>query len=509
MRRRITFIHTPDHGVDPNSIKVDHGIISGPNVLAAREERVTLAVDELPSDLAFKLKNHPGDIHVRWASSTAYGTEEPLSSRISPGLHLLYLPLGPAREDSERVCSLLERYFGSLGCEDPDSFVEVPSNNSARSGPLHYYEAYEKLDHFVGKAHAALCRSSTEGDECTTRVRALGSAASLDISWDTASETLRVTALWPSGTQAVSAKSTAEHRAEVGIFSVDPSAGDPHEIGLGGLVATAATDEKQDPSIVAYTIPSRHRQADSSFSAKVLEPQGLHPTLQLSLSSTYPPSAAAANSEGKEQCKLHAYLTLPKTIFADRYQLADDLFMASKNLTKLRYASQPVDLEMPEYKTPQWGSTVLLDLAPPTNDDSPWTAEIPLHLRYMLPASGGLSQIEMPYPVVFWTCTADRDASFTDSPFDRASLGYDRLFGSRTVFWHVEPRPDPASAAGSDRLVTTLRVPVLAVEKSRWVEAGTSLTILIGFAWVLVSLFFAASRSRKEGSEQAATKKKQ
>lgn len=304
-------------------------------------------------------------------------------------------------------------------------------------------------------------------------------------------------------------KSTAEHRAELGIFSTDPSAGDAHEIGLGGLVAAAATDEKKEPSIIAYAIPSRHRQADSSFSMAVVEPQGLHPTLRLSISSPKPPAAAVENQAYDGSCGLHAYLTLPKTVFADRYQLADDLFMASKNLTRLRYASTPVDLEMPEYKTPQWGSAVLLDLAPPSSSGSPWTAEIPLHLRYMLPALGGLSQTEVPYPAVFWACKAEGEASFADSPFDRANLGYDRLFAPRTVFWHVEPRPDPSTAASHATLMTKLRVPVVAVEKSSWVEAGTALTILVGFSWVLFSLFFAARNSNGKETRKQAAKKQQ
>ncbi|CAI4218789.1 unnamed protein product [Parascedosporium putredinis] len=359
-----------------------------------------------------------------------YETREPLSSRIPPGLHLLSAPFGSARQDSTRICSVLESYLG------PAASLRLPGDT-----------------------------------ECSTSVEALKTAASLDISWDPVSQLLRITALWPSGIQNVAVKSTAEHRAELGIFSTDPSAGDAHEIGLGGLVAAAATDEKKEPSIIAYAIPSRHRQADSSFSVGVVEPQGLHPTLRLSISSPKPPPAAVENQAYDGSCGLHAYLTLPKTVFADRYQLADDLFMASKNLTRLRYASTPVDLEMPEYKT--------------------------------------LNGTEVPYPSVFWACKAEGEASFTDSPFDRANLGYDRLFAPRTVFWHVEPRPDPSTAASHATLVTKLRVPVLAVEKSSWVEAGTALTILVGFGWVLFSLFFAARNSNGKETRKQAAKKQQ
>lgn len=128
----------------------------------------------------------------------------------------------------------------------------------------------------------------------------------------------------------------------------------------GGLTVLG---EHTKPSPVLFNVPARHRRhnevaAGSSFSAKFLEPTGLHPALHLTVSSARPPVDDA-------YCAIHAHFTLPKTIFADRYQLADDLFLQSKNLTALRYSSSPVDLEAPAYATKPWGSGVLLELAPP------------------------------------------------------------------------------------------------------------------------------------------------
>ena len=254
----------------------------------------------------------------------------------------------------------------------------------------------------------------------------------------------------------------------------------------------------------AFAVQSRHRPAPASFLAEFLAPQGLHPTLQLAISSAAPPP----EYEDQGGCGLHAYLTLPRTIFADRYQLADDLFLASKNLSSLRFASQPVDLEMPEYKTPTWGSTVLLELAPPESStdgaSSPWTAEIPLHLRYMTPTEGGYAEARAPYPAVFWACEAGGKADFSGNPWDRTSLGYDTLFGPTTGFWHVEPRREDET----DLMIRT-KVPVLDTEKSGWVEVGTALAILAGFVWVLVSLLSAAGAKRGSGEKGARTKKEQ
>jgi hypothetical protein len=184
-----------------------------------------------------------------------------------------------------------------------------------------------------------------------------------------------------------------------------------------------------------------------------------------------------------ESCKLFSYLTLPNTIFADRYQLSDDLFLASKNLTSLRHTTLPVDLEAPAYTTAVWGSSILLELNPRGNS---WTAEVPLHLRYLQPSITGHVDIEIPYPALFWACNSDADASFDTNPFDRKNIGYDTLFDDKTVFWHIAPKPsDPAQ----QRLVNEIKVPVLKEDAASWVEVGTGAAVSLGFAWVLWVLF--------------------
>lgn len=80
--------------------------------------------------------------------------------------------------------------------------------------------------------------------------------------------------------------------------------------------------------------------------------------------------------------------------------------------------TQPVDLEAPEYVMPQWGSSVLLELPPPSSqtrdkeENKEWTAKIPLYLRYLAPAEGGYSSISVPYPAVFWACEPERGRAF-------------------------------------------------------------------------------------------------
>lgn len=67
-----------------------------------------------------------------------------------------------------------------------------------------------------------------------------------------------------------------------------------------------------------------------------------------------------------------------------------------------------------------------------------------------------------------------------NNPFDRVNLGYDGLFGPRTMFYHLQP----ANRAG--RLVEELKVPVLNIDglNVEGVDYGTVMIVLLGFSWV-------------------------
>lgn len=271
-----------------------------------------------------------------------------------------------------------------------------------------------------------------------------------------------------------------------------------HQMGASGVLAVIG--ENKEPSPVIFAFEARHRAASGSFTSKFQQPTGLHPTLQLSLSGAAPPT------DGEAECAPYAYFTFPKVIFADRYQLADELFLASKNLTATKYVSEPVDLEAPAYATKPWGSNVLLELAPPKDSASAetWTVEVPLHLRYLKPTPTGKEEAGIPYPVVFWACDSGEDIFYTVSPFDRVNLGYDGLFSPSTKFWHVSPEPE----AGS-RLINNINVPVVTEGASQWVGVGTAAVVAVGFIWVLLKLVGGYAKSgHSTVSEKAGEGKK-
>lgn len=104
MRQRTTFFHRPESPVDPALLRLVDATLTGPTIEAAREDRVTLGLDELPAALARLLADDVQELHVRWAARTA-GAElvSPLLSRLSPGLHVFYTPATGTSEEKQWV----------------------------------------------------------------------------------------------------------------------------------------------------------------------------------------------------------------------------------------------------------------------------------------------------------------------------------------------------------------------------------------------------------------------
>ncbi|KAM0256466.1 hypothetical protein ACHAQJ_004991 [Trichoderma viride] len=489
MRERITYFHPPGASVDPKQLEIQDTKVQGPATEAIREHKITLTLPELPSELAGLLRDIQ-DLNLRWATSASYDTLEPFSSRLSPGLHVSYTPL-KEDHDPEKLCTALQA-FGRLDCSSDEVYINLSNERQKGPSTLLYYNEIEKLDGFAKRLAPVVCSGPT-ASECRKQLQDLKDAVSLDISYDSISDSVKIQALWPLQKREISVPASPKGRTEVGILGRDvPPNIEPHEFGVSGVLTVLG--EHKEPSPALFAFAARHRTASGSFTSKFQEPTGLHPTLQLSLSTTAPPLGDSA------ECAPYAYFTLPKVIFADRYQLADELFLASKNLTATKYVSEPVDLEAPAYTTKTWGSNVLLELAPPKDNtaEETWTVEVPLHLRYLKPTPTGKEEVGIPYPAVFWACDSGQDVAYAVSPFDRVNLGYDGLFSPRTNFWHVSPKPE----AGG-RLINNINVPVVTEGASQWVGVGTAAAVALGFVWVVLKLVGGYAKS----GHSAATEK--
>ena len=159
---------------------------------------------------------------------------------------------------------------------------------------------------------------------------------------------------------------------------------------------------------------------------------------------------------------------------------------------------------------------MLMELIPPSalspkglgdgekiNKPGHFQVDIPLHLRYLPPSAGGYADVQFPWPVAFWACPTEEGTLMSNNPFDRVNLGYDGLFGPRTMFHHLTPE-------GNDNgtLIETIRVPVLDLDHASNVEMGTITVVMLGVGWVLWCLIRGLWRTR-DYENQVDNKKRQ
>ena len=421
------------------------------------------------------------------------------------------------------MCRILKNMFGDVRCTSTQvtpvilerilasniskgSFINLPKAKDARVSKSQLYSPLPSLTHFTRRFSSLLCSQADEKRMCLSRTSLFKTASSLSFSMDLFADKITLSVFWA---PQIWDNLKIEHeelieKTEVGILTVSKST-DWWQNTLGGFVVEMKQDEKAKPTLFSFA--SRHHDSMQEFSSRYVHPTGLHPTLELEVSSSKPPV-----EEGDAQCKLHTHLTLPKEIFVDKYQLSDPLFLASKKLSSVKYITTPVDLEAPAYAVNEWGSTVLLELAPPTTTTEEWTAQIPLHLRYLAPnnATSGESKIKIPSPVLFWACTPSvslAETDLTNNPFDFTTLGYDTFFEEGTLFYHV----DSKVGRGEKSLVSDISVPVLDLDKAWYVEYGTAIVVGLGFVWVLWCLgrVFWGGSGMKETVEREKQKKVQ
>ncbi|OOQ89845.1 Protein pbn1 [Penicillium brasilianum] len=521
MKRRVTYVQHPETPFKPHQASLSSSAVSVRDLDAAREDRITFSLEDLPEELRVALEQSH-ELRLRWATERSYDAIAPFASRISPGLHVHYTPLA-ADQSSEVLCSLLRTVFGNredgeavVECTTPeDSFITPPllSTRFAASASLQYYTQLSSLQSLVAFIRRTTCHQrQIGGTECHDRADSLLTADTVDVDYDSISHALTISGVWTSPpssgwTEDIAKPSSKADQVEFGLLGAEHGI-EPEEIKMGGLLAVVGEDKKMKPTM--FSFPSRHHplSSDASYSVSFTKPTGLHPTMSITLQR---PSLERPPAPEDATCALHTYLTLPSSVFGDQYQLGttDPLFLESHNLAALRAHAGEMDLEAPDWAVQHWGSIWLFELATPNVDESDkisnWTATVPLHLRYLPPSETGYRTAEVPWPVVFWACTAEDGTKMGVNPFDRTNLGWDGLFGPRTMFYQLHP--------GSGRLVEEIDVPVLKLKEGQGlfraqnIELGTSVVILLGFLWVLWRLVQVAFSRSGQGREQRHEKK--
>ncbi len=535
MRHRITYLHESHDGIDPKSIEFGTNQAAGDYIAfealkAAREDRYTLDPTELTT-LAQDLLRTVDEFHIKYVSKRGAKTIPPLIAQVGPGLHVTYQPKTKASNDLQKVLcehpefEELKRIStqGGFNCQSEEDGrllldwlvakgtplpVEAASNanNMARewyipesSFPLFQEFRLKRVDAglslFDDFKRSTMMACNQRSCDLTNDI---GDPAYFDFDFSSGTGKAIYTGYWPSRTwkdvrvqKNFPSQDGSHERIEIGILG-NETPERVEDVKLAGYITVLGEDTMPKP--VMFSFSSRHHSHPPTYSSDWIEPMGLHPSLGLKIANAIPPKA--------EECKLYAHLSLPRTVFADRYQLQDEIFMTSKNLSQLTWMSKPVDLEAPEYTTAVWGSSVVLELAPPQqNTWEAWSAEIPLHLRYLRPNGSGYSSAIIPQPQLFWGCEGDAEHLAGRNPFARQGLTIESQVPEKNIFFHL------SRAEGEDGY-KTISVPVLNTKYEREIEIGTSIAIALGFGWVLWKCF-GVWRERGYGSGSEVAKKAQ
>ncbi|CAN6597999.1 hypothetical protein TRVA0_001S05160 [Trichomonascus vanleenenianus] len=250
-------------------------------------------------------------------------------------------------------------------------------------------------------------------------------------------------------------------KMELGLLHYDKLVGED-EFRVKGLLRKLGA---KDYEKTMFFVSPKHRRSDVVFSADFHKPIGLHPRHEIAFSEV--PQAPLP-----ENCKLYAKYNIPKSLFLDKYQLADldRTTTATAASGKLIALWGETDLEAPVWTVPGWGSEAVIEIYPKSSQ-----FEVPMHSRYEIPQeSDSHVYHDMPYPNIFWACKNPDPKQ--DSEYPR--LGYDSLFPQDTVFFHLKP----------NGTISEYSIPVAPLARYVSVQEGTVTVILAGFLWLLVKV---------------------
>lgn len=279
---------------------------------------------------------------------------------------------------------------------------------------------------------------------------------------------------WSSRKQPEKIGKAKDEKVEVGILSIAPSYSTREEWALSGMIRNM--DETEAQKTLVQVALKHIWQSDQSFTSGFVKPVGLHPKHQLQFNSIKNPY-----SQFPGYCKLYASYNIPKSLFLDKYQLADlDRSTASAPATgKLIGVWGETDLEAPVWVVDGWGSEALVEIYPHSADASMnFEFGLPMHSRYQDPQyNETLTNHTMPKPVVFWACLDAENRPTSEFK----SLGYESLFPDETIFYHIP--------VAESEVYDEYQIPIAPIESYHVVHAVTITVILGGFLWLLFRIF--------------------
>jgi len=262
------------------------------------------------------------------------------------------------------------------------------------------------------------------------------------------------------------------------LFEVD-SNDQSHDRSLEGVRASLkeSTDLELIPTLI-FPMPQQVLHHGWSTIHEFIKPHGMHPVYSVTLidNSLFP-------FEPETKCKLRFDIDLPKQFIVDKYQLegligrvGDTSCIKSLELSN----NGDIDLELPDYKVEEFGSTVHLVLderCVVTNNGF----QLPLHLRYGAPNNSGVQKVKITAGELYWSCLVNdkaRWSSITHSfHYEDGTLGKSKLEDSiEWRYYHIQNK-------ASSKLEIDL--PVGQITHLKFVEIGTLLVVLMSSIYIL------------------------
>ena len=439
-------------------------------------------------------------IQVKWLNDIPVDRTVPAHSVQEIGLHIDVVPIEGTEVEWSDLKDLLKSYFDIEDFEGQKTTIRA-------NDCLSFYSPLNNLKPLASKLTTLLCSDKT----CVTELQELEFADSfaltygklpenakawsdvsdvvLEVYWNDRKSMAQTLGL---ETSTLYHRSVIAEKVEIGLLSVHPEYTMPgFTWGLTGFSQSLDSDHKEK---LLFQYSTKHQPSRGTYRADFERPTGLHPKHVLFLENALSPQA---------QCSLFAKYTFTKSLFLDKYQLAElNKPTPSRDAVGYLYGIWgEADLEAPIWAVDGYGSEALLQIytknRPAGETPGTFQFELPTHSRYEVPQVNSTIVAEIqPWPVVFWACqptVEEKQNNPSPASVETSNLGYEALFPKNTVFHYLQP-----SVSAGQRLQSQFDIPVAPFSSYETVQLVTVVAIFGSFFYLIYEIFRSVSQKTKE-----------
>ncbi|KAK9452176.1 PIG-X [Limtongia smithiae] len=504
VRQRHTFILQSQFPASPEKLSLTPESLSMHDIYAARQDRIVI-VPELAMEK--ELLQTVTNVRFEIVSSENYFHVPPFDRTIAWGTHIYVSPTDADDFDWNGFCTFINMAISAdTPCVGRISFIDLPFGHylystSTSTATLSTYLSTTNLattadaDDLVSSDYISLSFNKQSEDH-RTRGKVVGEAYWQPREW---------TETFDAGSR--------DKRIEAGLLAMisDDPDGDR---AFGGILAVVGEAQQFVPTLFDFEPRHRKLREPAQYASHFRLPYGLHPKhlTHITGNLTMPRTKSKVLTDDANSavtCGLYGYYTMPSYLFVDQYQISDLTELPSiSGVKRVVGIWGETDLEIPVWMVDKWGSTMLLELQPPVQQQEEdltdvavaegptvsatvgtgFDIEVPMHSRYEVPAwNTSTVAHDIPWPIFFWACNGSSESEMITGPFDSNGHGHESFFAPGTSFSYLvpdKPYSNPLDNSTSD-LVTDLHIPVVPLDTYKYVQPWTVAVILLGAFWII------------------------